>query len=311
MADISTQPRVAILVACHNDGATIRDTIDSLRAERDAELVVVDDGSTDAATRDVLAALEGEGIRVLHQENKGPSAAWMNGLSATTAAYVMPFSSDDLLVPGATARLADALDASPGAAVAWGDLRSFGAASALVPSAPELCPWYATYVDSWPGIALFRRKDLLQAGGWQLTTGIEDWDLWMRLAAGGFSGVHVPGASFLYRRDAGGRFRGRVRTFDSFYDELRLRHAQLFEARAPNRDASPAPRVLKLLFPLADRLPLISRLVKVQLCDVLSLFFWRAGPRQTVRIIAQGVVFRMRLLGRRSSLRDRATTSSS
>ena len=41
----------------------------------------------------------------------------------------MPFSADDLLVPGAMARLADALDADPAAAAAWGDLESFGAAS--------------------------------------------------------------------------------------------------------------------------------------------------------------------------------------
>ena len=45
-----TGARVAVLVACHDDGATIRETIDSLRAEPDTELVVVDDGSTDGPT---------------------------------------------------------------------------------------------------------------------------------------------------------------------------------------------------------------------------------------------------------------------
>src|SRR5205823_521091 len=153
---------------CHNDGATIRETINSLRSEPDCELVIVDDGSTDPATRETLTALEHEGFRVLRQLNAGPSAAWMNGLSATTAPYVMPFSSDDLLVRGATGRLSEALDTNPEAAAAWGDLQSFGDASALVPSAPDLCPWYVTYVNSAPGIALFRRNRLLEAGGWQL-----------------------------------------------------------------------------------------------------------------------------------------------
>jgi glycosyltransferase involved in cell wall biosynthesis len=296
MNDVSTEPRVAILVACHDDGATIRETVDSLRAEPDTELVMVDDGSTDPATLKTLTALEDEGIRVLHQENQGPSAAWMHGLGATTASYVMPFSADDLLVPGATGRFADALDANPEAAAAWGDLKSFGAASALVPSAPILDPWYVTYVNSLPGIAMFRRNLLLEAGGWQLRTGIEDWDLWMRLAARGFPGVHVPGASFLYRRDAGGRFRGRVRKFDPFYEELRVRNQALFEARSENRRRSLAPSALKLLFPLVDRLPFASRLVKVQLCDALSLFFWRAGVRRTFPVLAQGLLFRARLL---------------
>jgi glycosyltransferase involved in cell wall biosynthesis len=295
MNSLPDPPRVAFLVACHDDGATIRETIDSLRAEPDAELVLVDDGSTDPATLETLAALEREGLRVLHQENAGPSAAWMHGLSATTAPYVMPFSSDDLLVRGATRRLADALDANPDAAASWGDLESFGDASALVPSSPVLCPWLITYVNTIPGIALFRRSLLLAAGGWQLRTGIEDWDLWMRLGTLGLPGVYVPGPSFLYRRDAGGRFRGRVHGFEPFYEELRERNRTLFEARPQNRRSSPAPMIVKVLVPLVDRLPFASRLLKVQLCDALSLFFWRAGARRTAAVLLQGLRFRARL----------------
>ncbi len=296
MSDPVHLPRIAFLVACHDDGSTIRATIESLLAEPDTELVIVDDGSTNEATLETLAALEDEGIRVLHQENAGPSAAWMRGLSATTAPYVMPFSADDLLVLAATAGLADALDANPEAAAAWGDLESFDAASALVPSPPVLCPWLVTYVNTIPGIALFRRNLLLDAGAWQLRTGIEDWDLWMRLAGGGYPGVYVPGPLFMYRRDAGGRFRGRVKRFDPFYDELRERNRALFEARAENRRNSPAPTVLKVLVPLVDRLPLVSRLLKVQLCDALSLLFWRAGVRRTAAILLQGVRFRARMV---------------
>jgi glycosyltransferase involved in cell wall biosynthesis len=292
---IAQPPRIAVLVACHEDGVTVRGTIDSLRSEPDSELVVVDDGSTDPATREALLALEAEGIRVLYQEQHGPSAAWMHGLSETTAPYVMPFSSDDLLVPGAATRLADALDANPEAAAAWGDLESFGAASALVPSAPALDPWLVTYVNTIPGIAMFRRTLLLEAGGWRLSTGIEDWDLWMRMAGRGFAGVYIPGPLFHYRRDAGGRFRRRVRNFEPFYEELRERNRALFAARRENRRNSPVSIVLKVLFPLVDRLPL-SRLLKVQLCDALSLIFWRAGIRKTAPILVQGVLFRGRLL---------------
>jgi glycosyltransferase involved in cell wall biosynthesis len=296
LAEPDTSARVAVLVACHNDGATIRETLTSLLSEPDIELVVIDDGSTDTGTRETLASLEREGVSILHQENAGPSSAWMRGLSVTLAPYVMPFSSDDLIVGGAIGRLADALDAMPQAAAAWGDLKSFGAADALVPSPPALCPWVVTYVNTIPGIAMFRRTSLLEAGGWQLGTGIEDWDLWMGLARRGYAGVHVAGPSFLYRRDAGGRFRSRVRRFEPFYEELRMRNRELFDARSENRRASPAPAVLKILFPVIDRLPLVSRLLKVQLCDTVSLFFWRAGARRTAAILFQGVRFRIRLL---------------
>ena len=288
-------PRVALLVACHNDGPTLVETVASLRAEPAAELVIVDDGSNDEQTLAVLAVLEGEGVLVLYQANAGPASAWMAGLGATSAPYVMPFSSDDILVSGATAELADALDGDPDAAVAWGDMQSFGAATAYLPSAPALCPWHVTYVNSRPGIALFRRDRLLEAGGWQLRTGIEDWDLWMRLAARGYRGVHIRRTTFYYRRDAGGRFRGRVRTFEGFYDELRIRNASLFARRQQTKLISPAPRALKVLLPMVDRLPFLSRLVKVQLCDALTLLFWSGGLQRTARIIAQGLVYRWHL----------------
>jgi glycosyltransferase involved in cell wall biosynthesis len=288
-------PRLAILVAFHDDGETIAETIDSLRGEPHSELVIVDDGSTDPASLDALDVVEGTGVRVLHQPNSGPASAWMAGLSATSAPYVMPFSSDDVLVAGAAGVLADALDSNAGAAAAWGDMRSFGAATAYIPATPELCPWHVTYVNTRPGIALFRREALLAVGGWQLTTGIEDWDLWMRIATAGLAGVHVPHLIFQYRRDAGGRFRGRVNTFEGFYEELRGRNAQLFARRAENRRLSPAPRLVKTLIPLIDRLPYASRLLKVQLCELVTLLLWSAGIRTTISIVSQGVLFRLRV----------------
>src|SRR5207247_7737269 len=95
-AEAIVSPRVAILVACYDDGATLSETVDSLRHEPDSELVIVDDGSTDPQTHEVLHALESEGLCVIRKENGGPASAWMAGLAETSASYVMSFSSDDL-----------------------------------------------------------------------------------------------------------------------------------------------------------------------------------------------------------------------
>jgi glycosyltransferase involved in cell wall biosynthesis len=291
-------PRVAVLVACFNDGTTIQETIDSLRDEAGIELVVVDDGSTDPETLSALERLEREGIRILHQENAGPSAAWMTGVEATSAPYVMPFSSDDVLLPGGTALLADALDANPDASFAWGDIKTFGLATAYRPMVPALCPWVVTFMHCMPAYSLFRRDALLESGGWQTIAASEDWDLWMRMAAQGRTGVHVPRPVYLYRRSRGGRFRRRGRRYEPFYEELRELNAELFASRARNRRASPAPRVLKILLPAVDRLPMVPRLKKMQLSEALTLLFWSGGPRRTARIVLEGVRFRTRLLTR-------------
>src|SRR5712691_7353690 len=97
--------RVAVVIACFDDGATLREAVDSARAQEPVELVVVDDGSTDAGTLDVMRGLEAEGVLVVHQPNAGLPAARMAGVHATSAPYVSPLDADDELVPGALGAL--------------------------------------------------------------------------------------------------------------------------------------------------------------------------------------------------------------
>jgi hypothetical protein len=123
----------------------------------------------------------------------------------------------------------------------------------------------------------------------------------MRLAAHGVRGVYVARPIFLYRRDAGGRFRRLGSHHEPFYAELREQNKGLFEARTANRAASPAPRALKLLIPLVDEFPGMSRLKKIQLAEALTLLFWSGGLRRTLQIVVEGVRFRIRLLKARDT----------
>jgi glycosyltransferase involved in cell wall biosynthesis len=297
--EAGTRQRVAILVACHDDGATIEEAVESLRREPDTERVVVYDGSTDSDTLRQLDAFAAEGMPVIHQENAGPAAAWMAGLAATTAPYVMPFSSDDVLLRGATTVLADALDADPESGFAYGDIVTFGLAHGYRPSVPVLCPWLITFTNCIPAYSLFRRSTLLEVGGWRSTVALEDLDLWMRLATHGIRGAYVAQRIYLYRRGAGGRFRHLSSHSETLYAELREHNAELFERRSAHRAASPAPAVLKRLIPLVDSLPGVPRLKKQQLAEALTLLFWSGGPRRTLRIVAEGIAFRARLLNLR------------
>ncbi len=43
-----------MVIPCYNDGSTLGDTVASVRAQEDCELVVVDDGSDDPDTGSVL-----------------------------------------------------------------------------------------------------------------------------------------------------------------------------------------------------------------------------------------------------------------
>jgi glycosyltransferase involved in cell wall biosynthesis len=280
--------QAAIVLTCFDAGDTLLETVASIRDER-AELVIVDDGSTDERTRAILQGLEQEGFNVVHRPNGGLSAALMTGVEATTSPYIFRFDSDDLLEPGAVHDLAAALDAHPRAAAAWGDLQTFGLTALRVPSVPVLDPWHVTYATVLPASSMFRRAALLDVGGWQLRGGYEDWDVWMALAEHGYAGVYVPRVVYRYRREREGLLFESLTRYDDHYEELRRRHTKLFDDRALNRRRSPAPRVLKTLLPRADRVSRLSRLQKVWLAQVLTHLFWNGGIRVTSRMIAQGI----------------------
>jgi glycosyltransferase involved in cell wall biosynthesis len=285
-------------VTCHDDGATLGETMASIGTEPDIELVLVDDGSTDAATLRLLDQLERAGVRVIRQENQGQAAAGMTGVRASSAPYVMRFDADDLLEPGAVAALADALDAAPEAVAAWGDVQTFGSTSFRVPTAPALDPWLVTYVNCMTGSgSLLRRTALAESGGWQLREGFEDWDVWMSLAELGHHGVYVPRVVFRYRRDAGGRLAGWLGKTEEYYEELRRRHRTLFSRRLENRRRSAAPTALTLAVRAVDAMPWLPRLAKIELSEMFTHLFWNGGVRMTAPMVRQGLALRLRRRG--------------
>jgi glycosyltransferase involved in cell wall biosynthesis len=269
--------RVAVVVPCFNDGATIHETLASLEGEEPHELVVVDDGSDDPDTVAALEALERDGIRVVRQENRGLAGARMTGVAATSAPYVQPLDADDLVVPGALALLADALDRHPEAQLAWGDVAVFGSFEHVVRMADRLDAWYLTYLDEVPPTPLLRRTALVESGGWTLADVYEDWDLWLAFAERGWDGVRVPAPTIRYRRTQPRMSAAGLDRQGELVELLRGRHPALWAARRANRRRSRAPLRAKLLFPLFDRAPLAPR-------DRHRLLRLVAHPRQALSV---------------------------
>jgi glycosyltransferase involved in cell wall biosynthesis len=252
--------RIAVVIPCYNDGATVGDTVASVRSQENCELVVVNDGSKDEATLRKLAELEREGVRVVHQENRGLSAARMAGVAASEAPYVMPLDADDALEPGALTMLGDALEAHPEAAVAWGDTLVFGDVSRVdVHSARALDPWRITFFNGMPYSTMVRRTALADVGGWQLNGGYEDWDLWMALAEHGHTGVRVPLPTVRYRVHGSRMWRDAVSRHEAIVAVLEERHAKLFRERAANRRRSTDRLPVKVALPLIDAVPISFR----------------------------------------------------
>lgn len=297
----SSPARVAVVVTCFNSGATLVDTIASINSCGTAvELVVVDDGSTDEHTHQVLSDLQEAGVLIIRQRNLGQAAATAAGVAATRAPYVMRFDSDDLLEAGAVDDLADALDNAGDIAVAWGSFQTFGLTTFVVPGAPALDPWLLTYVNLLPGSgALIRRSALVSVGGWQLSDGFEDWDLWMSFAERGFVGISVPRIVFRYRRHHASRQAQAHHLTPGHYQSLLSRHPRLHQNRRQNLLRSDAPIALKFLVPLVEALPMTPRVTKINSCEFLARAIWGRAPGRALEMLWQGVALRGRAILRR------------
>jgi glycosyltransferase involved in cell wall biosynthesis len=252
----SAVPRIAVIVPCFNDGPLAQQALASLAAQEAAEVVVIDDASSEPATLQALEALRREGIHVIrHEVNLGLSGARMTGLRATAARFVFPLDSDDLLVPGALRALADVLEHDPRVAVAFGDYEEFGERSRTCRVPQSLDAFRIAYRNEYPVSSMFRREALSRVGGWRDVGGLvgyEDWHLWMSLAEHGERGVHVgPGQVVLRRRigasrmlgDAGSRHR-------ELYGHLRRLHPRLFSEIAAHRARTDLPLTGRWLYPI-------------------------------------------------------------
>lgn len=252
---MSTDPRIAVIVPCHDDGPYLVEAIESLRDEPGVEVVIVDDHSTDAETLAILERV-GEGARVVRQPvNQGLAEARNRGLAETSAPYVFPLDADDLIEPGALARMAERLGEDPAAVACYGDYLEFGDHTLIRSTPATLDPFRLAYRNEYPVTALFRRSALEQVGGWHDIShiaGYEDWDLWMTLWERGGHTVKLAPGEISYRR--------RVRQ-DSMlttsrnhhrqlYVELRRRHRGIFGRVAENRRASDLPLRSKLAYPI-------------------------------------------------------------
>jgi glycosyltransferase involved in cell wall biosynthesis len=82
---------LSIIIPCYNERATVTEIVQRVRAcAPDAEIVVVDDGSTDGS-RDVLRELEGQpNLRILyHDRNRGKGAAVRAGIAAAAGEVIL------------------------------------------------------------------------------------------------------------------------------------------------------------------------------------------------------------------------------
>lgn len=100
---LKEEPCVSVVIPVYNREKYLKECLDSVISQtyRNLEIICVDDGSTDKSP-EILAdyALADNRIRVIRQENSGPSAGRNRGIDAAQGKYLYFIDSDDYILPG-------------------------------------------------------------------------------------------------------------------------------------------------------------------------------------------------------------------
>jgi len=203
-------PAVSVVVPAFNEEVGIGATITSLATSAypgALEIVVVDDGSTDATAAVVDRLIRDRAfanVRLVRQENAGKAAALNTGLQCTSAPVVVMVDGDTILAVDAIAQLAapfadDAVGAVSGNTKIGnrrGLLGRWQHVEYVIGFSLERRA-YATLdcMPTVPGaIGAFRRAALEQVGRLSETTLAEDTDLTMAVHRGGWRVAYQPDA---------------------------------------------------------------------------------------------------------------------
>jgi GT2 family glycosyltransferase/SAM-dependent methyltransferase len=205
---------IAVVVPCHNLGHTLLEAVDSVIAQtRPArEILVVDDGSTDARTREVLEGLRRRETRVVSTPHRGAAAARNQGVRQTWAPYVVTLAADDRLDARYLEAAAGRLDRDPTLDFVSTAIRAFGDASYVW--TPPPCTLLNVLTRGGPHQAsMFRRRTWELVGGFDETaaiSGCEDLDFWVSALERGLRGEVIAEPLLHYRVRADSRHHGAV-----------------------------------------------------------------------------------------------------
>lgn len=197
---MNSSPTISVIVPAYNASKWISQAIQSAldQTRPPAEVLVIDDGSTDS-TADIVSAFRSP-VRLIRQSNAGPAAARNLGASQAIGAWLAFLDADDLWQPAKLEKQVEFTNAD-----------DVGIVHTLLENGYwSPAPQMVTFERLWDGncigtsSVLIRKDAFIQAGGFAVElVPAEDYDLWLRVAAAGWRIVTCSERLTFYRQPPG------------------------------------------------------------------------------------------------------------
>ncbi len=252
--------KVSVIIPCYNGGSTLERAVNSVvnQTFSEHEVVVVNDGSTEEKTLDVLKSLPKE-VSVINQDNKGLSAARNTGLKNATGHFVLTLDSDDYLAPTFLEKAIGLLEEQQDLAYVFSHINMFGEKQGVL---ERKYNYFVQLFNNQLPYCLLMQKELWEkVGGYDETMklGYEDWEFNIRLGKNGYFGIELQEPLFNYYVSSSGMMKSTSdKHYISILREIRKKHNDLYSIKGLysvwkewKHKPMPYPAILYLLMYIA------------------------------------------------------------
>lgn len=224
--------QITTVIPCYNQGEYIEEAINSILNQtfKDIDIIVVNDGSTEKSTVDILNSLNSSRTRIIHTENKGPGAARNLGISQTNAEYILLLDADDYFLPTYLQKAVNIIEIKNNIGVVTCGVTFFGDNNQnYMPKGGDVKNFLVK--NNSCGNSLFRRICWEQAAGFDesMIYGSVDWDFWIRITKLGWLVEVIPEYLFFYRQHGYSISTEREKRKPEIYRYIVNSHREVFE----------------------------------------------------------------------------------
>ncbi len=225
-------PQVTVIIPCYNQGQYVEDAVASVLAQtfKDLEIIIVNDGSTDAKTNELLGDYNKAKVRVVTTSNQGLASARNNGIKEASGKYILPLDADDTIKPSYIEKAVHLLETRNELGIVYCEATLFGAVETKwkLPgfSLKEMLLDNVIFCS-----AMFRKADWLSVDGYDpgMVYGWEDYDFWLSLIENGCEVYQIPEVLFSYRVASDSMVRSKERWQKvAMFKRIFERHPKLF-----------------------------------------------------------------------------------
>lgn len=196
-------PQISIIIPCYNQGVFLAEALESLQACDTSlfEVIIVNDGSTDAYTNSFIHSLKGRGPIVIEQENQGLAAARNAAIKKSSGAFILPLDSDNLIRPEYLTGSLKIFKEDSEVSVVYANAAYFGDRKGVwKPGDFNLQKLLiSNYIDA---CAVVKKSVLTDVGFYDMEMkymGWEDWEMWLRISSKGYKFKYADFIGFDYR----------------------------------------------------------------------------------------------------------------